>query len=185
MKTSHHYVWDPLVRVFHWSLVAAFCANAFFTRPGNFTHEWVGYIVAGLIALRLIWGLVGTRHARFGDFLPSPAGALRQLRDMATGRKHAHVGHSPLGALMIYNLLATMAGLALTGYMMTTVAYFGVDWVGVLHESLVTWAEVSIAAHIAAVVIESRRLRVNLPKSMLTGYKTIPHPELATDTSAE
>lgn len=179
MKPSKHYVWDPLVRVFHWSLVAAFCANAFFTRPGKITHQWVGYIVAGLIAARLIWGLLGTRHARFGDFLPSPAGALRQLRDMATGRRHAHIGHSPLGALMIYNLLATMAGLAITGYLMTTVAYFGVKWVGVVHIFLVTWAEVSIAAHIAAVVIESRRLRVNLPKSMLTGYKTIPHPDIA------
>jgi cytochrome b len=181
MKPSNHYVWDPLVRVFHWSLVAAFGANAFFTRPGNLTHQWVGYLVAGLIALRLIWGLIGTRHARFRDFLPSPAGALQQLRDMATGRRHVHIGHSPLGALMIYNLLATMAGLALTGYMMTTIAYFGVKWVGEVHEALVTWAEISILAHIAAVVVESRRLRVNLPKSMLTGYKTIPHPELADD----
>ena len=61
--------------------------------------------------------------------------------------------------------------IALTGWMQTTVAYFGVDWVGELHEVLVTWAELSVAAHIAAVVLESRRLRVNLPKSMVTGYK--------------
>ena len=179
MKPSKHYVWDPLVRLFHWSLVGTFCANALFTRPGKITHQWVGYAVAGLIGLRLIWGLVGTCHARFRDFRLSPSGALRQLADMATGRRHAHIGHSPLGALMIYNLLATMAGLAITGYMMTTVAYFGVKWVAMTHETLVTWTEVSIAAHIAAVVLESRRLRVNLPKSMLTGYKSIPHPDLA------
>lgn len=179
MTPTKHYVWDPLIRLFHWSLVVAFCANAFFTRPGRAVHQWVGYAVAGLIILRLVWGLIGTRHARFSDFPPSPSQALRHLRDMATGRKHAHVGHSPLGALMIYNLLATMAGLAITGYMMTTVAFFGVDWVGALHETLVTWAEVSIIAHLAAVVVESRRLRVNLPKSMLTGYKAIPRPELA------
>ena len=55
--------------------------------------------------------------------------------------------------------------------MQTTVAYFGVDWVGEVHEVLVTWAELSVAAHVAAVVLESRRLRVNLPKSMVTGYK--------------
>ena len=179
MSPTKHYVWDPIVRLCHWSLVGAFVANAFFTRPGKITHQWVGYAVAGLIVLRLIWGLIGTRHARFRDFLPSPSGALRQLRDMATGRRHVHVGHSPLGALMIYNLLATMAGLAITGYMMTTVAYFGVEWVVEVHVALVTWAEVSIVAHVVAVVVESRRLRVNLPISMLTGYKTISHPDLA------
>lgn len=191
MTPSKHYVWDPIVRLFHWSLVIAFCANAFYTRPGKIPHQWVGYIVAGLIGLRLIWGLIGTRHARFRDFPPSAAGSLRQLRDMATGRKHAHVGHSPLGALMIYNLLATMAGLALTGYMMTTVAYFGVKWVGMVHETLVTWAEVSIVAHVTAVVVESRRLQVNLSKAMLTGYKVVPAPDLphasmaATDMAGE
>lgn len=167
-------VWDPVVRLFHWSLVVAFAANAFYTKPGRDLHQWVGYIVAGLIALRLVWGLVGTRHARFADFLPSPRAALGQLRDMATGRRRIHAGHSPLGALMIYNLLLTMAGLAATGYAMTTVAFFGVEWVEELHEALVVWAEVSIVAHVLAVVVESRRLGINLPKSMVTGYKTLP-----------
>lgn len=166
-------VWDPLVRLFHWSLVAAFLANDFLTKPGRETHRLVGYTVAGLIALRLIWGLVGTKHARFSDFIPSPRAALGQLRDMATGRRHVHVGHSPLGALMIYNLLLTMAALAGSGYAMTTVAYFGVEWVEELHEALVVWAEVSIVIHILAVVVESRRLGINLPKSMVTGYKTV------------
>lgn len=165
------YVWDPLVRLFHWSLVAAFAANAFVTRPGKEAHELIGYAVAGLIALRLVWGLIGPRHARFADFPPSPAGAIGQLRQMATGRREVHAGHSPLGALMIYNLLLTMAAIALTGWMQTTVAYFGVDWVTEVHEALVTWAELSVVAHVAAVVLESRRLRVNLPKSMVTGYK--------------
>lgn len=165
-------VWDPLVRLFHWSLVAAFVANAFFTRPGKEVHQWVGYAVAGLIALRLIWGLVGTRHARFADFPPSPSAVLGQIGDMATGRRRRHEGHSPLGALMIYNLLLTMAGLAASGYAMTTLAFFGVGWVEEVHEVLVVWAEISVVVHVVAVVVESRRLGVNLPKSMVTGYKT-------------
>lgn len=167
------YVWDPLVRLFHWSLVAAFLANALFTRPGKDLHETVGYVVAALIALRLMWGLVGPRHARLGDFAPSPAAALEQLQEMATGRRRVHAGHSPLGALMIWNLLATLAALALTGWMQTTVTFFGVAWVEEAHELLVTWAEVSVVVHVLAVALESRRLRVNLPKSMLTGYKDI------------
>lgn len=167
-------VWDPVVRLFHWSLVVAFAVNAFYTKPGRDLHQWIGYAVAGLIALRLVWGLVGTRHARFADFWPSPRAVLGQLRDMATGRRHVHVGHSPLGSLMVYNLLLTMAALAGSGYAMTTVAFFGAEWVEEIHEALVVWAEISIVAHVLAVVVESRRLGINLPKSMVTGYKTLP-----------
>lgn len=166
-------VWDPFVRVFHWSLVAGFTANALFTDPEARLHEWIGYVVLALIALRVVWGFIGSRHARFADFPPSAAAALGQMVEMATGRRHAHAGHSPLGALMIYNLLAAIAAIGITGYMMTTVAFFGVEWVEEAHEALVTWAEVSVALHVAAVVFESRRLGINLPKSMLTGYKLI------------
>ena len=167
-------VWDPLVRVFHWALVAGFVTNAFLDRPGKDVHQWVGYAVAGLIALRLVWGFVGTRHARFADFLPTPSAVVGQMQDMATGRRRVHEGHSPLGSLMIFNLLLTVAGIAATGYMMTTTSFFGVEWVEEAHEALVTWAELSIVVHVLAVVFESRRLGVNLPKSMVTGYKTLP-----------
>ena len=167
-------VWDPVVRLFHWSLVAGFVANDFLTRPGKDVHQWVGYGVAGLIALRLVWGMVGTRHARFSDFLPTPSAVLGQVQDMATGRRHVHEGHSPLGALMIWNLLLTIALIAATGYAQTTLAFFGVEWVEEAHEALVVWAELSIVVHVLAVVVESRRLGVNLPKSMVTGYKTLP-----------
>lgn len=166
-------VWDPFVRVFHWSLVAGFTANALFTDPEARLHEWIGYVVLALIALRLVWGFIGPRHARFADFPPSAAAALGQMAEIVTGRRHAHAGHSPLGALMIYNVLATIAAIGITGYMMTTVAFFGVDWVEEAHEVLVTWAEFSVALHVAAVVFETRRLGINLPKSMLTGYKSL------------
>lgn len=170
---QHLKVWDPAVRVFHWCLVAGFAANAFFTKPGKVPHQWVGCAVVGLIALRLIWGLVGTRHARFSDFRPSLTGAIEQMRDMATGRRHVHAGHSPLGAWMIYNLLATMIAIAVTGYMQTTLPFFGVKWVETAHAAFVNWAEISIVLHVAAVMVESRRLRVNLAKAMVTGYKDI------------
>ncbi len=147
----------------------------FFTKPGKDLHETIGYVVVGLLALRLVWGLVGTRHARFTDFLPRPVCCLRSAcarwrRAGATSMP----GHSPLGALMIYNLLVTLAAIGLTGWMMTTVSFFGIDWVEEAHEALVTWAEISIVLHIAAVIFELRRLGVNLPKSMVTGYKMLP-----------
>ncbi len=167
-------VWDPFVRLFHWTLVGAFTANAFLIDRESQIHRWVGYAVVGLVLLRILWGLVGTRHARFSDFPPSVAGSLAQLADMATGRKHAHAGHSPLGALMIYNMLGSVLVIGASGWMMTTNRWFGVDWVAELHSVAVTWMELSVAAHIGAVLLETRRLGVNLPKSMLTGYKELP-----------
>lgn len=167
-------VWDIATRLFHWSLVGLFIANAFFTRPGKDLHQWLGYGVAALMAFRLVWGLFGPRYARFSSFVPTPAAVIGQLTEMVSGRRHAHEGHSPLGALMIWNLLLTMIGIAASGYAQTTLAFFGVEWVEELHEVLVTWAEVSVVVHVAAVVLESRRLGVNLPKSMVTGYKDMP-----------
>ncbi|MCV2869959.1 cytochrome b/b6 domain-containing protein [Defluviimonas sp. WL0002] len=167
-------VWDPVVRVFHWSIAGGFAANALFDDAEGKLHEWTGYAILALVCLRLIWGLVGSRHARFADFPPSVGAAVGQLSDMAAGRNHAHVGHSPLGAWMIYNLLLSLIAICVSGYMMTTDAFFGVGWVEELHEILVTWAEISVILHIAGAIYESRRLGINLPKSMVTGYKEMP-----------
>ncbi|MDW4548637.1 cytochrome b/b6 domain-containing protein [Defluviimonas sp. D31] len=167
-------VWDPVVRIFHWSLVAGFTANAFFTDPEGETHEVIGLALLALVALRIGWGLVGSRHARFSDFRPSLGAAFGQLGEMATGRRRIHAGHSPLGALMIYNLIAVLIVIGVSGYAMTTYSYFGSKWLEDVHEIAVHWAELSVLAHVAAVVFESRRLGINLPKSMVTGYKTLP-----------
>ena len=171
-------VWDPAVRIFHWSLVAGFTANALFTDDESRLHQWIGYAIVALVLARILWGLVGPRHARFSDFPPSVNASLGQMREMATGRRHAHVGHSPLGALMIYNLIAALLVIGLSGWLMTTTAFWGVEWPEELHEIAVGWAEFSVVLHIAAVVLESRRLRINLPRSMVTGYKDIPETEM-------
>lgn len=167
-------VWDPVVRMFHWLLVLTFGANALFVDDDSAIHEWIGYTVVALVGLRLIWGLIGSRHARFSDFPPDLSAAREQLLDMASGRVRHHVGHTPLGALMIYNLLLSMLLIGATGFAMTTNTFWGVDWVEELHEACVTWAEISVVLHIAAVIYESRRTGVNLPKSMVTGVKTVP-----------
>ena len=91
-----------------------------------------------------------------------------------SGLRRIHVGHTPLGALMIYNLLATLLLIGLSGYLMTTDMFWGTEWTEELHEAAVTWAEISVLLHIAAVVFESVRTRVNLPRAMVTGVKQIP-----------
>jgi cytochrome b len=177
--TSSLRVWDPFVRIFHWTLVAGFTANALIDAPGKQTHRWVGYTLMGLLALRVLWGLIGPTYARFRSFPPDPSASLQHLGELATGRRRFHAGHSPLGALMVYNLLITVAVIGLSGWMLTTVSYFGVKWVEMLHSSLVVWAEISVGLHISAVLFESRRLGVNLPKAMVTGYKTVPATRVA------
>lgn len=167
-------IWDPFVRVFHWTVVVCFAANALFTNPEKDLHETLGYIVVGLVGARILWGLVGPRFARFSSFWPTRAGVVGQMGDMATGRTRVHLGHPPLGALMILNLLAAMLVIGATGYMMTTNAYFGIEWVEETHEVFVTWAEISVVAHVVAVIWESRRTGVNLPQAMITGVKSVP-----------
>ena len=174
-------VWDPVVRVFHWTLAAGFGANALLTDPERDLHHLIGYGVAALVALRVLWGMVGPRYARFSSFRPSPSGALGQMADMVAGRRRVHLGHTPLGALMIYNLLLTLAMIAGSGHAMTTLAFWGVEWVKDLHEAAVTWAELSVLAHVAAVIWESRRTGVNLPLAMVTGYKEVPDEALISE----
>src|SRR5689334_1938116 len=100
-------VWDPVIRLFHWTLVAAF-ATAFLAEEGGLLHDAAGYVVLGLIGLRLIWGIVGPVHARFADFVPTPAQLVRYLRSVVQGRPERYLGHNPAGGAMIVLLLAAV-----------------------------------------------------------------------------
>lgn len=167
-------VWDPFVRVFHWSLLGLMAANAFVLDDESKYHRWVGYTVAGLIVARILWGFIGPRYARFSSFPPSAHDSIEQIADVVSGRKRIHLGHTPLGALMIYNLILTVAVICLSGYLMTTDMFWGVEWPEEVHEAAVTWAKISVALHVTAVIFESLRTKVNLPRAMVTGYKKIP-----------
>ena len=108
-------VWDPFVRLFHWSVVLAF-AVAYFTEDELLAvHVWAGYVVTGLVALRIIWGFVGPRHARFSDFVVGPSAALGYLRGMLTFTSKRYLGHSPAGGAMVVALLIGLSVLVGTG----------------------------------------------------------------------
>lgn len=108
-------VWDIAVRIFHWSLVAAFITSYLSGEENEFVHVNSGYIVAALVAFRVLWGLIGTRHARFGDFLYSPAKIWSYARAFAAGSPPRYLGHNPLGGLMVIALLGSLAMTCLSG----------------------------------------------------------------------
>lgn len=102
-------VWDPLVRVGHWTLVAAFFI-AYFTEEDLLTqHVWAGNTVAGVVLFRVLWGFIGTENARFKNFVRSPGTTLRYLVDIARNRAKRYIGHNPAGGAMIVALIASLA----------------------------------------------------------------------------
>jgi cytochrome b len=108
-------VWDPLLRIFHWSLVAAFTIAYVTEDEWQNLHVWAGYIVAGLIAFRLAWGFVGPQHARFSDFLFTPATVITYLKEMVALRAKRYIGHNPAGGAMVLALLLSLAATTLSG----------------------------------------------------------------------
>lgn len=110
--------WDPLVRITHWGIVVAVIANALIVEEGSGVHVWVGYGLAALLALRLLWGLIGPSEARFSAFPPSPSRALAHIREIAAGKRTAHASHNPLGALMVYSIWTCLAVIIATGIAM-------------------------------------------------------------------
>lgn len=107
-----------MVKLTHWSIVAAVLANALGTEEGSGAHVWVGYTLAAVLALRLLWGLVGPAEARFTAFVPSPRRALAHVRDIRSGRVEVHASHNPLGALMVYAIWVTLGVIIATGVAM-------------------------------------------------------------------
>ena len=164
-------VWDLVVRLFHWTIVTGVVLNLWVFEHGKYAHRVTGYVVVAALAVRLVWGILGTRHARFSDFFPTPRRVIAHVSALLRGEDARRLGHSPLGALMMLALMAVLAGLGLTGWMMGLDAFWGVKWVEDLHGLLANFIMALAILHIAAAMIESVRHRENLPWAMVTGRK--------------
>ncbi|GAA0298304.1 cytochrome b/b6 domain-containing protein [Sphingomonas oligophenolica] len=164
-------VWDPLVRLFHWTVAAGVIANMTFLRHEEETHIYVGYAVVAALLARLTWGFLARGHARFASFVPSPRGLIAYFRAMLARREPRYVGHNPAGAAMIVLLMALLAIIGTTGWMMGLDAFWGVAWVEAVHEATANILIGAVALHVTGAIAESVRHRENLPLAMITGYK--------------
>ena len=180
-------VWDPLVRVFHWTLVIGFF-TAYLTEGEDetlFLHTWAGYIVAGLVLVRLLWGFIGTRHARFRDFVFRPAVIKAYLFDVLRLKPKRYLGHNPAGGLMIVLLLISLSctvffGMGLyavdenAGPLAGWLGGLGESWEDIfkeVHEFFANFTLFLVVIHVAGVLAESLLHRENLVRSMVTGRK--------------
>ena len=163
-------VWDPLVRLFHWSLAGLFLAN-FFTEEGELVHRGFGYAILILIAVRVVWGWIGTRHARFSNWVPGPRRVQHYLHERLAGRSRRQLGHNPAAAVMILALLVGVLLVGVTGWLQTTDAFFGAPWLEELHEALAYGVLGLVVLHVLAAVGESVHYGENLVAAMIHGRK--------------
>jgi len=174
MSKQRILVWDLPTRAFHWLLAGSFL-GAFLTAESERyrdIHVVLGYSVLGLVVFRLLWGVIGTRYARFSSFPIAPRRVLEYLKSLFTRSPQHHVGHNPAGSLAIYAILALALLAGVTGY----AAYneFGGEALAQLHEGVANAMLGLVAIHIGAVMLSSLLHRENLVAAMLNGHKQGP-----------
>ena len=187
MSTREIKVWDLFIRIFHWSLVSVF-AVAYLTEDDFMTvHVYAGYLIAGLIGLRILWGLVGTRHARFIDFVQKPRVVRAYIKDVIGFRAKRYVGHNPAGGAMVIALMLslimtlffgmlTYGAMEFSGPFAGMVSGVGDDTAHVfkeIHEFFANATLGLVLLHVAGVLLASFQHHENLVRSMITGRKKV------------
>ncbi len=163
-------VWDLAVRLTHWG-VAAIVFYDLVDDSGDQVHRVLGYIAAGLVLFRIVWGFIGSAHARFDAWLPRPAGVLAYGKALIAARAPRFVSHTPLGAMMMLAMWTLILALAITGWMSRLDPFWGEDWPIDIHRWLSNTLLALIVLHVAAAIAMSIKGRENLIASMLTGRK--------------
>ena len=167
-------VWDWPVRVFHWTLAAS-VLGAFVTGENEDferLHQTLGWVAAGSIAFRVVWGLIGTRYARFREFVRGPAQVWAYVKSVRSGQAQHFVGHNPVGAIAVIVLMVLVSLSVYTGWLLT--ADDVAEWLEDAHEIAANTLITVVLVHVIGVLWSSRTHGENLLKAMLTGRKTAP-----------
>ncbi len=175
-------VWDILIRLFHWSL-ALFVLILFVTEDDFLSiHSYAGYTVLLLLGFRIVWGFIGTYHARFSSFITTPKAAIKYLKEEVSGDAKRYIGHNPAGAIMIFVLIIALILTAFTGMATiategkgplaeTFIANFSGELLGEIHELFTNVVLLLVILHIGGVIFSSLAEEENLIKAMITGRK--------------
>lgn len=170
-RLSKILVWDAPTRAFHWLLAFSF-VGAFATGDSERwrdVHVAVGCTMAGLIAFRAVWGLIGTRYARFRSFFYGPWEIATYLFSLLRFAPRRYPGHNPAGSLAVYLLLAL--GVIATASGLFVYNEIGGEWIEELHEGAANAMLALVLVHVAGVMVSSVLHRENLVLAMVTGMK--------------
>jgi len=168
--------WDPWVRITHWSFVAIVVLNRFVIEGGEDWHIWLGYAACVLVVLRVLWGFIGSRNARFSEMLKSwpPRGKLIQhLVSYLRNRTPRYLNHPPLALMVMGGMLSCILGLGVTGWMLGLDRFLGEEWLEEVHELLSQGLILLAAAHVSGVLRASWLNRENLIAAMTHGRKKL------------
>lgn len=169
--TQRILVWDLPTRIFHWSLALSF-AGAFLTAESERwrdVHVLFGYAMLGLLVFRLVWGFVGSRYARFAEFVRGPKAVMQYAKGLVSGRPPHFTGHNPLGAIAILLLMGLGIASGVSGWLLYE--DLGGEWLEELHEALANGMLAVVVVHVLGVLFSSVVHRENLVLAMLTGKK--------------
>ena len=169
-------VWDPFVRAFHWALAACFAAAWLSPENWEGLHDAAGYAAGALVALRVVWGFVGPGYARFAQFVRSPETVIAYLRAIKDGSERRYIGHNPAGGAMIVVLLAAIAATAVSGWLLTTDAFWGSTALQHVHSAFAHGVLALVVLHLGGVLLASLRHRENLARAMVVGVKRTAGP---------
>lgn len=185
MNTIQTKIWDVFIRVFHWSLVTAF-AIAYLTEDDFATlHVYAGYTMMVLIALRLVWGFVGTPHARFSSFVVKPSVIFEYIKDVIQFKAKRYLGHNPAGGAMVIALLISLTATLVFGLLTYGTAEYSGPLASLagrvdhsvahsfkeIHEFFANFTLILVVLHVFGVLAASFQHKENLVKSMITGLK--------------
>jgi cytochrome b len=164
-------VWDWPVRIGHWLMVGGF-ALAWLTSESEslrLVHALSGGTVVAVAVFRLVWGLIGSRHARFSSFVRGPQAVIGYLKSLLNLQPEHHTGHNPAGGWAIVLLLAFGIATGACGWAIYN--DIGGEWLEELHEGLAATMLTIVVVHVAGVVSGSLLHGENLPRAMVTGRK--------------
>lgn len=166
-------IWDWPVRLYHWLLVAGILTAfglAIFA-PEHSTlfqyHAIIGILVGVMVILRIIWGIIGSRHARFSSFAYGPRAVLDYFRDIAAGRRTRYIGHNPASSWVIYLMMALVLAIVGAG-LLTAAGYHAFEDI---HEMLVYVLLGAAGVHVLGVIVHTIRHRENITLGMINGHK--------------